>query len=174
MKRTLLLCIIAVSTILSANAQDIKEYKIKHDGIERSYWLYLPEGIKEDAPLVLCLHGYGGKAEGYRPELIEVAKENGFALCYPQGEKAPKGKTGWNVGYPKQEGMKTDDVDFICDLVKHLHKTHKLSKKNTFYSGMSNGGEMCYILATLKPDTLRHTQVLQDLQWSGSIRSIVL
>ena len=153
MKRILLLCIIAVSTILSANAQDIKEYKIKHDGIERSYWLYLPEGIKEDAPLVLCLHGYGGKAEGYRPELIEVAKENGFALCYPQGEKAPKGKTGWNVGYPKQEGMKTDDVDFICDLVKHLQKTHKLSKKNTFYSGMSNGGEMCYILATLKPDT---------------------
>lgn len=153
MKRILLLCIIAVSTILSAKAQDIKEYKIKHDGIERTYWLYLPEGIKEDAPLVLCLHGYGGKAEGYRPELIEVAKENGFALCYPQGEKAPKGKTGWNVGYPKQEGMKTDDVDFICDLVKHLQKTHKLSKKNTFYSGMSNGGEMCYILATLKPDT---------------------
>ena len=151
MKRILSVCFIAVITILNMSAQDIKEYKFRHDGIERSYWLYLPEN-HENAPLVLCLHGYGGKAEGYRPELIEVAKENGFALCYPQGEKAPKGKTGWNVGYPAQEGMKTDDVDFVCDLVRHLQKTFKLSKLNTFYSGMSNGGEMCYILATQKPD----------------------
>ena len=146
------LCLAALTACLSMSAQEIKEYKIKHGGIERSYWLFLPEE-HEDAPLVLCLHGYGGKAEGYRPELIEVARENGFALCYPQGAKASKGKTGWNVGYPAQEGMKTDDVDFVCDLVKHLQKTHKLSKKNCFYSGMSNGGEMCYILATLKPDT---------------------
>ena len=137
---------------LSLSAQDIKEYKFRHGGLDRTYCLYLPDGIKEGAPLVFCLHGYSGKAEGYRPELIEVAKENGFALCYPQGEKAPKGKTGWNVGYPAQEGMKTDDVDFICDLVRHLQKTYKLSRKNVFYSGMSNGGEMCYILATLKPD----------------------
>ena len=155
MRKTLikivLTCISFLFACMTAGAQDIKEYKIKHGGMERSYWLYLPEN-HENAPLVLCLHGYGGKAEGYRPELLEVAKENGFALCYPQGAKAPKGKTGWNVGYPKQEGMKTDDVDFVCDLVKHLQKTHKLSKKNTFYSGMSNGGEMCYILATLKPD----------------------
>ena len=155
MRKTLikivLTCVSFISACMTSGAQDIKEYKIKHGGMERSYWLYLPEN-HENAPLVLCLHGYGGKAEGYRPELLEVAKENGFALCYPQGAKAPKGKTGWNVGYPKQEGMKTDDVDFVCDLVKHLQKTHKLSKKNTFYSGMSNGGEMCYILATLKPD----------------------
>ena len=149
--KIILTCVSFMFACMTAGAQEIKEYKIKHGGMERSYWLYLPEN-HENAPLVLCLHGYGGKAEGYRPELLEVAKENGFALCYPQGAKAPKGKTGWNVGYPKQEGMKTDDVDFVCALVKHLQKTHKLSKKHTFYSGMSNGGEMCYILATLKPD----------------------
>lgn len=151
--KSVLTSLLALTASVLLSAQDIKEYKMKHDGIERTYWLFMPEGVPEGAPLVLCLHGYGGKAEGYCPELVEVAKENGFAVCYPQGEKAPKGKTGWNVGYPKQEGMKTDDVDFVCDLVKHLQKTHKLSKKNVFYSGMSNGGEMCYILATLRPDT---------------------
>lgn len=150
--KSLLVYILVFAAAVSMSAQDIREYKIRHDGTERSYWLYLPDGLPEDAPLVLCLHGYGGKAEGYRPEMIEVAKENGFALCYPQGEKDPKGKTGWNVGYPAQEGMKTDDVDFVCDLARHLQKKHRLSRKNTFFSGMSNGGEMCYILATLKPD----------------------
>lgn len=129
-----------------------KEYKMRHGGIERTYLLYVPEGIGEDAPLVIVMHGYGGKAEGYRPEMMTVARENGFAVCYPQGEKAPKGKTGWNVGYPPQEGMETDDVDFICDLARHLQKSFGFSRKNTFCSGMSNGGEMCYMIAMQRPE----------------------
>lgn len=114
--------------------------------------MYIPENLPEQAPLVFVLHGYGGKAEGYCPQMIETAKRYGFAVCYPQGEKAPKGKTGWNVGYPKQEGMKTDDIDFICKLAKHVQKKFNLSSRNTFFSGMSNGGEMCYIMAMQRPE----------------------
>ena len=151
MKR-ILAVIILILSVSGLRAQDIKQYTIRHGGMERSYWLFLPEEIKADAPLVFVLHGYGGKAEGYRPEMIDVAKENGFALCYPQGAKDKKGKNCWNVGYPFQEELKTDDVDFICDLARHLQKTHSLSRLNTFCCGMSNGGEMCYIMAMLKPD----------------------
>ena len=119
--------------------------------MERTYWMYIPENLPEQAPLVFVLHGYGGNAEGYCPQMVETARKHGFAVCYPQGEKAPKGKTGWNVGYPKQEGMKTDDIDFICDLAAHVQKKFKLSKKNTFFSGMSNGGELCYMMALQRP-----------------------
>ena len=133
-----------------ASAQE--KHHFRHQGIERTYWMYIPEDIKAQAPLVFVLHGYGGKAEGYCPQMIETAKEHGFAVCYPQGEKAPKGKTGWNVGYPKQEGMKTDDIDFICRLAKHVQKKFDLSSENTFFSGMSNGGEMCYIMAMQRPE----------------------
>ena len=68
---------------------------------------------------------------------------------------------------PAQEGMKTDDVDFVCDLVRHLQKTHGLSRKNTFYSGMSNGGEMCYILAMQRPDVFSAYATIAGLtmQW---------
>ena len=47
--------------------------------------------------------------------------------------------------------MKTDDIDFICDLAAHVQKKFKLSKKNTFFSGMSNGGELCYMMALQRP-----------------------
>jgi polyhydroxybutyrate depolymerase len=120
--------------------------------MDREYWLYLPENLADDAPLVLLLHGYKASAEGYRPEMIQVAKENGFALCYPQGALDARGKTCWNVGYPFQEDLKTDDVDFLCSLARHLQKEHGLSRQNTFLTGMSNGGEMCYLMAYLKPD----------------------
>ncbi len=134
--------------------------------------MYIPENLPAQAPLVFVLHGYGGKAEGYCPQMIETAKKYGFAVCYPQGEKAPKGKTGWNVGYPKQEGMKTDDIDFICDLAKHVQKKFNLSKVNTFYSGMSNGGEICYIMAMKRPETFAAYASVAGLTMEWAYRSM--
>lgn len=150
--RVTLVIVCALFLSVSAKAQETSEHHFRHGGMDRTYHLYIPDNLAPEAPLVFVLHGYGGKAEGYRPEMIEVARENGFALCYPQGEKDTKGKTGWIVGYPSQQGVKTDDIDFICSLARHLQKEYGLSKKNTFFSGMSNGGEMCYIMAYLKPD----------------------
>lgn len=143
---------------------------MKHGGMEREYWLYLPSDIKPDAPLVILLHGYKAKAEGYRPEMMTVAEENGFALCYPQGALDGKGKTCWNVGYPFQEGLKTDDVDFLCTLARHLQKKYGLSRENTFCTGMSNGGEMCYLLAYLKPDVFTAFAPIAGLSMEWSYR----
>lgn len=144
------------------------EFTLRHQGMDRTYWLYIPEGLPADSPLVIVLHGYGGKAEGYRPEMMDVALAEGFAVCYPQGAKDGKGKTCWNVGYPFQEGLKTDDVDFICDLAKHLQKKHGLSRLNTFLTGMSNGGEMCYLMAALRPDVFAAYAPIAGLtmEWS--------
>ena len=152
-KASILLVLLYISASSILLAQEAKEYQFRHKGIDRTYWLYIPETLSEKAPLVIVMHGYGGKAEGYRPEMMATAKKHGFAVCYPQGAQDLKGKTGWNVGYPAQEGMNTDDLDFICRLAGHLQKKHGLSKENTFCSGMSNGGEMCYLLATFKPGT---------------------
>ena len=140
-----------------AFAQDFQTKTIRHDGIEREYRLFVPDSIAPERPLVIMLHGYGGKAENYRPEMTEIARKNGFVLCVPQGCKAPKGKTGWNVGYPAQEGMMTDDVDFVCKLKRSLVKDLNLNKLNCFLCGMSNGGEMCYLTALQRPEDGENT-----------------
>ena len=44
-----------------------------------------------------------------------------------------------------------DDAGFLVRLVKHLQKSHGLSKENVFSAGNSNGGAMGYILAYTKP-----------------------
>ena len=107
------------------------------EGRYRTHYLYMPSRLREGRPLVLMLHGYGGKADGYRPEMLEVAEREGFALCIPQGLKAPQGKTGWYVGYPRQKGMRQNDDEFVCYLSRHLCETYQL--ENPFLVGMSNG-----------------------------------
>ena len=123
-----------------------EQHTFTFDGREREYYLYLPPGGK-DVPLILVLHGYGGKAAGYRPEMLFPAREEGFAVCYPQGRANSIGKTGWNVGYPSQQDLKDDDVALVTYLAGLLQDKFGLSRENTFLTGMSNGGEMCYLLA---------------------------
>lgn len=164
------LILVCVFVFTDVSAQEARKFTMKHGGMEREYWLYLPSDIKPDAPLVILLHGYKAKAEGYRPEMMTVAEENGFALCYPQGALDGKGKTCWNVGYPFQEGLKTDDVDFLCTLARHLQKEHDLSRQNTFLTGMSNGGEMCYLMAYLRPDVFTAFAPIAGLSMEWSYR----
>lgn len=154
LKPTLIvLCLTTLCTL--GYSQGVAERCERHtttfQGLEREYYLYRPAGLPADAPLVLILHGYGGSALKGKTEMMDVADTGGFAVCYPQGVKDPEGKTGWNVGYPPQEGMKTDDVKFICALARKLQKEYSLSRSNTFLSGMSNGGEMCYLTAMRRP-----------------------
>lgn len=162
-------CLI-LTVALTASAQE--KHHFRHQGLDREYWMYIPENLPQQSPLVFVLHGYGGKAEGYCPQMMETAQRHGFAVCYPQGEKAPKGKTGWNVGYPKQEGMKTDDIDFICDLARHVQKKFGLSRENTFFSGMSNGGEMCYIMAMKHPEAFAAYASVAGLTMEWAYRSM--
>ncbi len=144
-----------------------QESTFRLGGITRTYKLYLPEGLPADAPLVFVLHGYGGSANLAKYGMNREADLHGFAVCYPQGERDGRGKTCWNAGYPFQADMTIDDVRFLCELARHLQKRHQLSRHNTFCTGMSNGGEMCYILAAQRPDVFAAVAPISGLmmQW---------
>jgi polyhydroxybutyrate depolymerase len=140
--------ILFAATAGSIRADNTPEYTMKCGGLERIYRLHLPDNLPENAPLVIVLHGYGGPDPGI---LNETADRHQFAACYPQGEKDGRGKMCWNVGYPFQHDMMIDDVEFLTQLVRHLQDKHGFSRHNVFCVGMSNGGEMCYQLATQRP-----------------------
>lgn len=145
------LCSLLLFAAGSCHAQTTAR-TLRSGGIDRTYRLHLPEGLPAGAPLVVVLHGYGGQGDPERFDMNRVADRHGFAVCYPQGERDGRGKTCWNVGYPFQADMDVDDVRFLTELVRHLQKKHGLSRRNVFCTGMSNGGDMCYLLASRCPE----------------------
>jgi polyhydroxybutyrate depolymerase len=148
--RSLLVILMAFAIgVGSSRADNTPEYTMECEGLTRVYRLHIPEGLPENAPLVVVLHGYGGPDPGI---LNKTADRHQFAACYPVGEKDGRGKRCWNVGYPFQHDMTIDDVEFLTRLVRHLQDKHGFSRHNVFCVGMSNGGEMCYQLAAQRPN----------------------
>ncbi|MBQ9137640.1 MAG: prolyl oligopeptidase family serine peptidase [Alistipes sp.] len=158
MKKIIALFVTLVLCYTASAGTNKMNQTIEDQGLTRRYHLYIPNDLPDGAPLVFILHGYGGSAESYFnsgtiANFKTLADENKMLLCYPQASVDPKSKNGWNVYYPWQiNAMKVDDCEFICNLAKHLQTTYKVSDKNVFLTGMSNGGEMCYLLAYRKPN----------------------
>ncbi len=125
-----------------------------HDGLTRSYKLYLPPGISPSAPLVFVLHGYTGNASGMvsSTHMNTIADANGFAVCYPQGTHDYTGTTHWNIGF---EGDDVDDLGFLTNLAADLQSIHNLDPTCTYVCGMSNGAMMSYYLGCAASETFR-------------------
>ena len=126
------------------------EYGVLVDGgLEREYIYYHPSNAPANCPLVYVCHGYTGSAQGIMDysEFNALADEYGFAVCYPQGIDDSYGNAFWNVGYDFQNNETVDDVAFLINLTDHLQGNYSLDSELVFCTGMSNGGDFCYLLA---------------------------
>ena len=126
-----------------------QSFNFQHDGLNREYIYYSPTNLALDAPLVFVAHGYTQSAQAIMSfsGMNAIADSNGFAVCYPQGTTDNWGQNFWNVGYNFHSGVTVDDVDFLESLASFLQSNYQLGSNNTFITGFSNGGEICYLLA---------------------------
>tara|TARA_Y100000739_G_C20578204_1_gene451397 strand:- start:199 stop:1098 length:900 start_codon:yes stop_codon:yes gene_type:complete len=131
-----------------------KQFSINHDGLARTYILHKPDNFAENSPLVFVLHGFTSSATTIMTysQMNQIADENGFMVCYPQGTALPSGETHWNANL---EMSSIDDIGFLHQLANKLQESYKINPKNTFVSGMSNGGFMSYTLACKKSNVFK-------------------
>jgi polyhydroxybutyrate depolymerase len=152
--RTFLLALILFCSYNKAQAQYTD---FDHNGIDREYIYYEPVDLDEQAPLVFVMHGYTGDANSIKnySDMNQFADQYGFAVCYPRGTTDGGGNRFWNVGYAFHQNQTVDDVGFLTELAQYLQLTHGLNPDYTFATGMSNGGEMCYMLACQSYNTFK-------------------
>ena len=144
--------------------KDQLSFVFEHDGIAREYMLYIPSTIKPQAPLIFVLHGLGSTNSHIRDysQMDLVANKNGFVVCYPQGTGSTKntihtkkGSSFWNVGYEIHKNEVVDDVSFLTSLAIYLQQEYDLDPEKTFCTGMSNGGDMSYLLGCQAPEVFK-------------------
>jgi polyhydroxybutyrate depolymerase len=97
----------------------------------------------------MVMHGYGGSAQSMRNGYgwTQLADAEGFGVCFPQGVRDDWNNRFWNVGYEFHEDETVDDTSFIVALVEYLQGQYNFDSDRTFATGVSNGGDMSFMLA---------------------------
>lgn len=123
-------------------------------GLQRSYVLYIPQGLKPGAPLLFMFHGSGGdgastrEVTGYGFDVL--ADKDKFVVAYPDGVE-----TTWNdcrkASPQPAHVMNIDDESFIDSIIAQTAKDYGIDTKRVFAAGHSNGGQLAYRLALERP-----------------------
>lgn len=111
-----LMAILMVTISFAANKTFTKvdaAQTIMVNGLERQYWLYVPEGCPENAPMVVAMHGTTGKMTDKSPRFHDIADKEKFVVVYPQGLLRNFPVFGGDVTGWAATGEYSEDVDFL-------------------------------------------------------------
>ena len=119
------------------------------DELKRTFLFDLPADLRPGAALVMVFHGYGDSPKAIREYagFTPLVAKCGFVAVYPQGTRDANGTSCFNMGYDGQKHMKADDAKFARELAARLVSDLGLDPRSVFATGMSNGGDTCYLLA---------------------------
>ena len=121
---------------------------IIHDGIVRTYKLYIPSIYNGNTavPLLFNFHGYTSNSneQMFYGDFRNIADTANFLVVHPQGTLDNTNTTHFNVGWG---GSTVDDVGFTEALIDSLSAAYSIDQNRIYAVGMSNGGFMSFQLA---------------------------
>ena len=146
LKKGLVLASILLS--FSCFSQQTINGTIVHDGIVRSYKLYIPSIYSGNTavPLLFNFHGYTSNSneQMFYGDFRNIADTANFLVVHPQGTLDNTNTTHFNVGWG---GSTVDDVGFTEALIDSLSAAYSIDQNRIYAVGMSNGGFMSFRLA---------------------------
>lgn len=139
-----------------STAQQTINKTMTHNGVQRSYILYIPANYSSStpAPLVFCFHGFTGSSISMknRAAFESIADTAGFIAVYPLGTPL-SGSNHWNVGGWTNTST-ADDVGFTAAMIDSISAAYNINAKRIYSTGFSNGGFFSYELACQLSDKI--------------------
>ncbi|HET8861425.1 alpha/beta hydrolase family esterase [Marivirga sp.] len=159
----------------------IHQMTLAHDGLDRTYTVYIPEGFDENRvyPLVLILHGGGGTADLVieNDNWLATADEQKFIAVFPDGSRNDMESSAsfntnpqtWNDGSERTSigavVRQVDDVGFIESLIFKMKDTLSIDNDMIFATGFSNGSSMTFRLARELPNVFEAVAPVAGSDW---------
>lgn len=120
------------TTMMAAKYSQVT--RIQTGGKWREAFIYVPDGMKENRPLVIAAHGMGDNIDNLKAsaQWELVADTANFAVVYPQGDGSQ-----WDIN-----GM--TDINFMLDIIKKMSEDYKIDESRVYMTGFSMGGMLTY------------------------------
>jgi poly(3-hydroxybutyrate) depolymerase len=143
----------ATSAGTEATLQPLVQRSVTVDGVERDYWVYVPEDYAEyrlddpkDNPLVVVLHpdGMDGESYAYRTPWARLAEERNFIAVFPSASGG-----SWNAS---RDTSGPDDVQFVEGVTDAARGEWKSSLAFTYLVGEGSGAAVATTVAATRAD----------------------
>ena len=153
MKRTFILLIAALFSVVATAAKFNGMKTIQTGGKSRQYFLYVPDCLTDNRPLIISCHGMncdyaGQKNDTQWPNLADTAN---FVVVYPVGIAGTAWgqsfQTGWDL-----DGM--TDVNFMLDIIEEMKQNYNIDETRVYMSGFSLGGAFTYYMLNKAADKI--------------------
>ena len=127
---------------------------------KRTYLVHLPPSYDPNKPMPVVLAYHGGATSARImvtfSGLNGKSDEAGFMVVYPNGTGLLENALTFNAGNCCGYAMRNDidDIGFTRALLDDLSKVANIDSKRIYATGISNGGMMCYLLASELSDRI--------------------
>lgn len=134
---------------------------------------YIPDGMLENAPLVVVLHGCLQTAAAYDhgSGWSALADQDGFALLYPEQQRSNNPNMCFNWFLPDDTRRGGGEVLSIYQMIEHLILEHGLDRRRIFVTGLSAGGAMAGAMLATYPEVFAGGAIIAGLPY-GAARTI--
>jgi poly(hydroxyalkanoate) depolymerase family esterase len=134
---------------------------------------YFPQGLEPGAALVVVLHGCTQSASSYNRGAgwTSAADEHGFALLFPEQQRANNPNLCFNWFSPADAGRGRGEALSIIQMVQDLCSKHALDPHRIYITGLSAGGAMTAAMLATYPDVFAGGAVIAGLPF-GTASSV--
>ena len=146
--------VVRTAVLSPAVAGTSDKVKMRHDGRNREFQLYVPPYADNQMglPLMIVLHDAGCDSEQVRQttELDKFGVDEGFVVAFPNAKGSQsRSRSTWNSGSQgvRSSRNKTDDVGFLKSVVATIQEMVPINADRIFVVGHGSGGMMCHRLA---------------------------
>ena len=151
---------------------DVQSFTIRHNGMDRTFGLYVPRSYARGtpAPLVVALHGRFASADSLHAlsHLQQLAERRGALLLYPEARGVYWADGGHAaLGRPEPAN---DDAGFIGEAVAAIMADHTINRDQVFLVGHDSGGAMAMRLACQPPVKFAGVAIVSALMWDFTAR----